>query len=66
VTDDKLKAVVERHGMALVPLSLYFNERGKAKLELALAQGKTLHDKRGATKRRDWNRERARLMGEKG
>jgi SsrA-binding protein len=49
-----------------VPLSLYFNDRGIAKLKLALAQGKKLHDKREATKRRDWDREKSRLMREKG
>jgi SsrA-binding protein len=63
---NKLKVAVERQGMTLVPLELYFNERGIAKLKLALAQGKKLHDKREATKRRDWDREKARLMREKG
>jgi SsrA-binding protein len=62
----KLKAAIERQGMTLVPLSLYFNDRGIAKLKLALAQGKKLHDKREATKRRDWDREKSRLMREKG
>jgi SsrA-binding protein len=52
--------------MTLVPLELYFNERGIAKLKLALAQGKKLHDKRESEKKRDWNREKARLMREKG
>ncbi|HXF54434.1 MAG TPA: SsrA-binding protein SmpB [Hyphomicrobiaceae bacterium] len=63
---NKLKAAVERQGMTLVPLSLYFNERGIAKLKLALAQGKKLHDRREAAKKRDWQREKSRLMRERG
>jgi SsrA-binding protein len=62
----KLAIAVERQGMTLIPLELYFNERGIAKLKLALAQGKKLHDKRETAKKRDWNREKARLMREKG
>ncbi|MFN3626204.1 MAG: SsrA-binding protein SmpB [Hyphomicrobium sp.] len=62
----KLAIAVERQGMTIVPLELYFNERGIAKLKLALAQGKKLHDKRETAKKRDWNREKARLMREKG
>jgi SsrA-binding protein len=62
----KLAIAVERQGMTLVPLELYFNARGIAKLKLALAQGKKLHDKRETAKKRDWNREKARLMREKG
>ena len=62
----KLTIAVERQGMTMVPLELYFNARGKAKLKLALAQGKKLHDKREADKKRDWNREKARVMREKG
>ena len=57
---------VEREGMTIVPLRLYFNERGMAKVEIALAQGKTLHDKRETEKKRDWEREKGRLMREKG
>jgi SsrA-binding protein len=49
-----------------VPLRLYFNERGRAKLELALGRGKKLHDKRETLKKRSWERERGRLMREKG
>ena len=49
-----------------MPLKLYFNERGIAKLELGLAVGKKLHDKRQAQKDRDWGREKARLMRERG
>jgi SsrA-binding protein len=62
----KLKLAVERKGMTLVPLEIYFNAKGLAKLKLALAEGKKLHDKRETEKKRDWNRERARLMREKG
>jgi SsrA-binding protein len=62
----KLAIAVERQGMTLVPLELYFNVRGIAKLKLALAQGKKLHDKRETAKKRDWNREKARLLREKG
>ena len=62
----KLMGAVEREGMTIVPLRLYFNERGKAKVEIALAQGKKLHDKRETEKKRDWAREKGRLMREKG
>lgn len=62
----RLAVAVERQGMTLIPLELYFNARGIAKLKLALAQGKKLHDKREAAKKRDWGREKARLMREKG
>jgi SsrA-binding protein len=63
---DKLIGAVEREGMTLVPLKLYFNEKGRAKLELALARGKKLHDKRESEKKRSWERERGRLMRAKG
>ena len=62
----KLMGAVEREGMTIVPLRLYFNERGMAKVEIALAQGKKLHDKRETEKKRDWEREKGRLMREKG
>jgi SsrA-binding protein len=62
----KLAGAVEREGMTIVPLKLYFNEKGRAKLELALARGKKLHDKREAEKKRSWERERGRLMRAKG
>ncbi len=62
----KIAIAVDRQGMTLVPLELYFNERGIAKLKLALAQGKKLHDKRETAKKRDWNREKARIMRDKG
>lgn len=62
----KLAAAVEREGMTLVPLKLYFNARGRAKIEIAVARGKKLHDKRETEKKRDWSRERGRLLREKG
>jgi SsrA-binding protein len=63
---NKLSGAVEREGMTLVPLKLYFNEKGRAKLELALARGKKLHDKRETEKKRSWERERGRLLRAKG
>ena len=63
---DKLMGAIEREGMTLVPLRLYFNEKGRAKLELALARGKKLHDKRETEKKRSWERERGRLLRAKG
>lgn len=62
----RLAQAVDRDGMTMVPLKLYFNERGIAKLQLALARGKKLHDKRQTLKQRDWDREKARLLKEKG
>ena len=62
----KLRIGLERKGMTIVPLQLYFNDRGIAKLKIGLGQGKKLHDKRADAKTRDWNREKARLMREKG
>jgi SsrA-binding protein len=62
----KLAGAVEREGMTIVPLKLYFNARGRAKLEIALARGKKLHDKRETMKKRSWERERGRLMRMKG
>ncbi|MGE0847577.1 MAG: SsrA-binding protein SmpB [Flavobacteriaceae bacterium] len=62
----RLAAAIQRDGMTLVPLKLYFNDRGRAKLELAVARGKKLHDKRETEKKRDWNREKSRLLREKG
>ncbi|WP_374405903.1 SsrA-binding protein SmpB [Pelagerythrobacter sp.] len=63
---DKLFGAVERKGMTLVPLSVYFNGTGRAKVELALAKGKQAHDKRATIKERDWKRDKARLMRENG
>ena len=53
---------VEREGMTIVPLKIYFNEQGRAKIEIALAKGKKLHDKRETERARDWNREKSRLL----
>lgn len=63
---DRLIGAVQREGMSLVPLRLYFNHRGIAKLELALGKGKKLYDKRQSERDRDWNRQKARLMRDKG
>ena len=62
----KLAVAVDRQGFTMVPLELYFNKRGRAKLRLALAHGKKLHDKRETSAKRDWERQKARLMREKG
>jgi SsrA-binding protein len=62
----RLAQGVEREGMTLVPLKLYFNEKGIAKLQLGLAKGKKLHDKRETDAKRDWDRQKARLMKERG
>ena len=62
----KLAQGIEREGMTIVPLKLYFNERGRAKLEIALGRGKKLHDKRETEKQRDWGREKARLLRDRG
>ncbi len=63
---NKLAGAVEREGMTIVPLKLYFNERGRAKLLLAVAKGKKLHDKRESEKKRDWSREKGRLLRARG
>jgi SsrA-binding protein len=62
----KLAAAVEREGMTIVPLRLFFNEKGRAKIDIALGRGKKLHDKRETEKKRSWDRERGRLMRVKG
>jgi len=62
----RLIGLIRREGYTLVPLSLYFNERGIAKVELGLARGKRKADKRETEKRRDWQRQKARLMRERG
>jgi SsrA-binding protein len=62
----KLIGAVERQGFTVVPLKLYFNAKGRAKVEIALARGKKLHDKRDTLKKRSWDRERGRLMRAKG
>ena len=62
----KLQGAVQRQGLTLVPLSIYFNSRGRAKVELALARGKKVHDKRDTVKERDWKREQQRLLRNRG
>ncbi|WP_029073984.1 SsrA-binding protein SmpB [Kaistia adipata] len=62
----RLSQAVQREGMTIVPLKIYFNDRGRAKVEIALARGKKLHDKRQTEKARDWNREKGRLLRDKG
>ncbi len=62
---NKLAGAVEREGMTLIPLKVYFNEKGRAKVEIALAKGKKLQDKRESDKKRSWERERGRLMRQK-
>ena len=62
----RMIGAVEREGMTIVPLKIYFNDKGRAKVELALAKGKKLHDKRETEKQRDWDREKGRLLREKG
>jgi SsrA-binding protein len=63
---EKLIGAVQRKGRTLIPVKLYWNDKGLAKLELALAKGKKLHDKREVAAERDWQRDKARLMREKG
>ena len=59
---NKLIAAIQREGRTVVPLHVYFNEKGRAKLEIALALGKKAHDKRASIKERDWQRQRSRLL----
>lgn len=59
---DKLLGATQREGFSVVPLRVYFNERGRAKVELGLGRGKKLHDKRETEKKRDWDREKARIL----
>lgn len=63
---DKLIGAVQRDGQTIIPLKLYLNEAGKAKVEIALAKGKKIHDKRETEAARDWQRDKARLMRDKG
>jgi SsrA-binding protein len=62
----RLASAVQREGMTVVPLRIYFNDQGRAKVELALARGKKLHDKRDSEKKRDWDREKGRLLRDRG
>lgn len=59
---DKLLGSIKREGYTLVPVRIYFNSRGLAKVEIALAKGKKQHDKRETEKKRDWNREKGRVL----
>lgn len=63
---NKLHGAVAREGMTLVPLSIFFNGRGRAKVELALAKGKKTHDKRETIKERDWKRDQQRILRDRG
>jgi SsrA-binding protein len=63
---NKLIGAIQREGRTVVPLQVYFNERGRAKIEIALAKGKQAHDKRQTIKDRDWQRQRSRLMSTRG
>jgi SsrA-binding protein len=63
---DRLLGTLKRGGVALVPLSVYFNERGRAKVDLGLGRGKQLHDKRATIKDREWEREKGRLLRQRG
>ena len=62
----RLMVSVQREGLTIIPTKLYFNDKGLVKLQIALAKGKKNHDKREATAERDWNRDKARLMRDKG
>ena len=62
----RMAQAVEREGMTIVPLKVYFNDRGRAKIEIAIARGKKLHDKRETEKKRDWNKEKGRLLRDRG
>jgi SsrA-binding protein len=63
---DRLIGAVQREGRTIIPMRLYWNDKGLAKLELALAKGKKVHDKRQAEADRDWARDKARLMRDRG
>ena len=63
---DKLLVAVQREGCTLIPTRLYFNDRGMVKLQLAIARGKKMHDKRNTEAERDWKREQGRLMRDRG
>ncbi|MEH3119186.1 MAG: SsrA-binding protein SmpB [Methylorubrum populi] len=63
---NKLIGATQRQGYTVIPLKIYFNDKGRAKVELGLGKGKQLHDKRESVKQRDWQRDKARLMRDKG
>jgi SsrA-binding protein len=62
----RLTNAVNREGMTIVPLKIYFDDKGWAKIEIALGKGKKLHDKRETEKKRDWGREKSRIMKDRG
>lgn len=62
----KLWQSTAREGMTLVPMKLYFNEKGRAKIQIGIAKGKKLADKRATEAKRDWQRQKSRLMRERG
>ena len=61
---NRLLGAVQREGVTLIPLSIYFNDRGIAKVDLGIARGKRKYDKRETQKKRDWDRQKARLLRE--
>ena len=63
---DRLSGAVQREGLTIIPTKLYWNDKGIAKLEIGLAKGKKIHDKRETAAERDWQRDKARLMRDKG
>ena len=63
---DRMIGAVQRDGQTIIPVRLYLNEAGKAKIEIAMAKGKKLHDKREASAERDWQRDKARLLRDRG
>ncbi|HEX5775666.1 MAG TPA: SsrA-binding protein SmpB [Caulobacteraceae bacterium] len=63
---ERLMGAVQREGLTIIPTKLYWNDKGIAKLEIGLAKGKKLHDKRETVAQRDWQRDKARLMRDKG
>ena len=63
---DRLAVGILREGLTIVPLKIFFNPRGRVKVDIALAKGRKLHDKRENTKEREWNREKGRLLRDRG
>ena len=61
---NKLLGLIKKEGVTLVPLSLYFNDKGLAKIDIGIAKGKKKEDKRESIKLRDWNRQKSRIMKE--
>ncbi|MDP4022461.1 SsrA-binding protein SmpB [Methylobacterium sp. NEAU 140] len=63
---NKLLGATQRQGYTVIPLKIYFNDKGRAKVELGLGKGKQAHDKRESVKQRDWERDRARILRDRG